>query len=398
MQKKILKNRLTVIHNKRDSDTVVIQVLIKTGPIFENEKIGGIAHFIEHLLFETKNRSNKELSSEIESLGGIINAFTSEEFTCFYVHIPKKYLNLGLEVLSDVIQNPAFNPEFVETERNVILEEIKLWSDDPKLHRWELFKKALFGNHPMGNSSFGSINSMKSITIKDLEEFYNKYYTPNNSIISIVGDVDNVFDIIEKKFSFTRKLNINTNIDIAKGNKRTELTEKKSIDHTYLVLGYKTPIRTEKDSYVFDIIDNILGYGISSRLADEIRNKRGLAYQVSTDSVSSKFYGYFAVFLSTDKKNIPEVKKIILNEFNKLQDLTESDVEKAKRSIEGSFLIRNVDPIQMVTAMNMMEFVKDVDIFNDYLKNIKKVSLEDVKSVAKQYLNEDYTLILIEQS
>ena len=125
MQKKILKNGLTVIHNKRDSETVVIQVLVKTGPVYENEKIGGIAHFIEHLLFETKKRKAKELSAEIESLGGVINAFTSEEFTCFYVHIPKKYFEIGLDILSDVIQNPSFNHDFVETERNVILQEIK---------------------------------------------------------------------------------------------------------------------------------------------------------------------------------------------------------------------------------------------------------------------------------
>lgn len=397
MQKKILKNGLTVIYNKKSSDTVVIQVLVKTGPVFETEKIGGIAHFIEHLLFETKKRKAKELSAEIESLGGVINAFTAEEVTCFYVHIPKKYFETGIDILADVIQNPLFDKEFVENERNVILEEIKLWHDDPKLHRWELFKKELFKGHPVGNSGFGTIKSMKSITIKDLQEFYEKYYTPDNAIVTIFGDVDNVFNSVEKKFSFNTKIKTSIGLEIARGNKKTEFVEKRKVDHTYMVLGYKTPIRIEKDSYVFDVIDNILGYGISSRLADEIRTKRGLAYQVATDCVSSKHFGYFSIFLGTDKKNIPEVKKIIFNEFNKLLSINEKDLEKAKRSIEGNFLIRNVDPVQYVTMINVWEFVKSADLVDNYLKEINKVSIEDIKRVVKQYLNDDYTIVLIEQ-
>ncbi|MDD5650496.1 MAG: pitrilysin family protein [Candidatus Nanoarchaeia archaeon] len=397
MEKKVLKNGLTVIHHKTNTDTVVIQVLVKTGPVFENEKIGGIAHFIEHLLFETKNRKAKELSAEIESLGGVINAFTAEEITCFYVHVPKKYFETGLEILSDVIQNPYFEKEFVENERNVILEEIKLWHDDPKLHRWELFKKELFKGHPVGNSGFGSIKSMKSISIKELKEFYEDYYTPDNAIVTIVGDVSNVFSNVEKKFTFNTKIKKSIELDIARGNKKTEFVEKRKVDHTYFVLGYKTPTRIEKDSYALDIVDNILGYGISSRLADEIRTKRGLAYQVATDSVSSKHFGYFAIFLGTDKKNIPEVKKIIFNEFNKLLSITERDLEKAKMSIEGSFLIRNVDPVQYATTLNVWEFIKDSKLMDNYLKEINKVTIEDVKNVVKKYLNNDYTMILIEQ-
>jgi len=397
MQKKVLKNGLTVIYKKRNADTVVIEVLVKTGPVYENERIGGIAHFIEHLLFETKSRSAQKLSAEIESLGGVINAFTAEEFTGFYVHLPKKYFNVGLEILSDIIQNPAFNEAFIATERQVILEEIKLWNDDPKLHQWELFKKALFGKHPAGNSGFGTIKSMTSIAKNDLLEFYNRYYAPNNSIITIVGDVDDVFDEVENKFIFNKQAKELPVLPRIEQNKKTELIEKKDVDHTYFVLGYKIPLRSEKDSYIFDLIENILGYGISSRLANEIRTKRGLAYQVSSDSMISKNFAYFSVFLSTDKKNIPEIKKIILREFDKLQNLKENELEKAKRSIEGNFLIRCVDPIQYATMINLWEYVKDASLIGDYVNEINKVSLNDFKRVAENYLNREYTLIMIEQ-
>lgn len=397
MKKRILKNGLTVIYKEKDSDTIAIQVLVKTGPIYESERFSGIAHFIEHLLFETKKRRAKELSAEIESLGGIINAFTAEEFTGYFVHVPQKYFDIGLEILSDIIQNPAFNDNFIELERSVILEEIKLWNDDPKLHRWNLFKKALYGNHAFGRPVFGTQESMKLMQKEHLLDFYDKHYAPNNCIIAIVGNANNIFEKVEKKFIFNKKIVPELKIKVPNKNKRFELKEKRQVDHTYLVLGYKTPLRTEKDSYAFDIIDNILGYGISSRLADEIRTKRGLAYQVSSEMVSSKNLGYFAVFLSTDKKNIPEVKKIILNEFDKLQSLTEKELEKAKRSVEGSFLIKNVDPILLATSINVWEFIKDANLMDNYTKEINKVTLNNVKSVAKKYLNGNYTNILIEQ-
>lgn len=162
-------------------------------------------------------------------------------------------------------------------------------------------------------------------------------------------------------------------------------------------MGYKIPSRQEKESYIFDVIENILGYGISSKLANEIRTKRGLAYQVSTDCLTSKNFGYFSVFLSTDKKNIPEIKKIIINEFNKLQELTEEEIKNAKRSIEGNFLIRNVDPVQLVTTINVWEFIKDSNLFDSYINKINKVTLNDVKKVAEQYLNQEYTITMIEQ-
>jgi len=397
MQKKVLKNGLTVIHKKRDSETVAIQILVKAGPILENDKIGGISHFIEHLLFETKKRKAQQLSAEIESLGGVINAFTAEEVTGFYVHIPKKYFKIGLDILSDVIQNPAFNKDYIETERKAIIEEIKLWNDDPKLHQWELFRKALFDKHPAGRSAFGTLESMKSITKEDLVNYYNKYYVPNNAIITVVGDVDDVFNEVEKKFNFAKKSVEIIELPEQGINKKTELIEKKNVDHTYFVLGYKIPTRKEKESYIFDIIENILGYGISSKLANEIRTKRGLAYQVSTDCLTSKNFGYFSVFLSTDKKNIPEIRKIIINEFNKLQELTEEEIKNAKRSIEGNFLIRNVDPVQLVTTINVWEFIKDSSLFDSYINEINKVTLNDVKKVAKQYLNQDYTITMIEQ-
>lgn len=229
MQKKVLKNGLTVIHKKRDSETVAIQILVRVGPIFENDKIGGISHFIEHLLFETKTRKAQQLSAEIESLGGVINAFTAEEITGFYVHIPKKYFKIGLDIISDVIQNPAFNKEYIETERNAILEEIKLWNDDPKLHQWELFRNALFGKHPAGRSAFGTLESMKSITKDDLVSYYSKYYIPNNAIITIVGDVNDVFNEVEKKFSFAKKSIETIKIPDQGENKKTELIEKKML-------------------------------------------------------------------------------------------------------------------------------------------------------------------------
>lgn len=398
MQKKVLSNGLTVLYEERDSESVVIQVLVKIGSEHENKNNLGVAHFVEHRLFETKKRKQRQIASEIENLGGEINAFTSKETTNYYVYLPKKYFDKGLDIISDMLQNAYFDEKEIEKEKKIILEEVKLWSDDPKLHQWVLFEKELFNGHSAGNPGLGTIKSISQMKKSDLVEFYEKYYTPKNMIITIVGKIDNLFKKVENSLKdFNREYTKKEDLRIKPENKFKILKEKREIDHSYMLLGYKIPLRSEKESYTFDIISNILGYGLSSRLFDEIRTKRGLAYQVGVELEISKDLGFFGVFLSTDKKNIEDCKKIIKNEFEKLKELDKKDLEKARTSIEGNFTLKGDNPVRLALLYSYWEYIKDGNLLNEYVKNIKKVSLEDIKSVVNKYLNNDYTLVIIEQ-
>ena len=176
-----------------------------------------------------------------------------------------------------------------------------------------------------------------------------------------------------------------------------KFVEKRKIQNSYMVLGYKSIPRTHKDSYVFDVIASVLGRGQSGWIFDEIRNKRGLAYQVGVQNEHEKDYGYFAVFAGLDKKNIEKAKEIILQQFRRLDNINKKDLEEAKTFIEGNHTLNMEDNFQAADNIAFWETIKDTSLANNYLKNIKKVRITDRKRVARKYLNDYYTLAIIAQ-
>jgi len=400
MKKTTLKNDLILILEKKPTDSVSIQVTVKTGSNKETKRISGISHFIEHMLFEaTKNRPNARIiSNEIESVGGILNAYTSNERTCFFVKVPKKHLSRALDLLSDIIKNPLFKKEHIEKERKIILKEINLHKDEPRFHQWVLFGKALFKKHPAKNPTYGAVNAVKNIKQKDILHYYKKHYIASNMVVSVVGDIHNINqikgyfeDINEKKQATGPKIK-------EPPNKHTVKKERRKILNSYMVLGYKAVPRKSKDSYVLDVIRAILGRGQSGRLFDEIRGKRGLAYEVGVLHEPLADYGFFSVYLNTDKKNIKKIVSIILNEFKKLDNLTKKELIEAKGFLEGQYILDKEDTQELADELGFWEYIGDVGLMKDYLKNISKVNKKDIIRVAKRYLTRNYTLAVIEQS
>lgn len=401
MQKHTLKNNLTIIFEKRQTKTVAIEITVKTGSNNETKRINGISHFIEHMIFEgTKTRkSSREIANEIEKLGGELNAFTSSERTCFFSKVLNKHFDKALEVLSDIIKNPLFDKKAIEKERKVIIKEIDLVTDEPRFHQWILFQKTLFKKHPTKNPTYGSKQAVKKLTRKDLLNYYKKFYKPNNIIISVVGNVKDVKNKVNRQFKDIKqsKLKKQKTIKEPVQKKPIKKTEKKKLLSSYMVLGYKAPARVEKESYTLDIIHAILGRGQSGRLFDEIRNKRGLAYEIGVQYEPAIDYGFFAVYLSTDKKNINKIKDIILQEFKKLKKIKNKDIEEAKNYIEGNHTLENEDNFQFADKLAFWHMVKDADLAKDYIRKIKKVTKKDIIKVANKYLNKNYTLAVLEQ-
>ena len=177
MHKYTLKNGLTLLFEKRATKTTAVEVTVKTGSNNESKKINGISHFIEHMLFEgTKTRkSSREIANEIEKLGGELNAYTSNERTAFFAKVLNKHFDKALEILSDIIKNPLFDKKNIEKERKVILKEINLVTDEPRFHQWILFQKTLFKKHPSKNPTYGTVEAVKTITKKDLLNYYHIY-------------------------------------------------------------------------------------------------------------------------------------------------------------------------------------------------------------------------------
>ena len=255
MKKTKLKNGLTIIEQKRNTDSVVIEIQVNTGSNNENPKQWGISHFLEHMMFNgTKTRTTLELANEIESLGGKFNAATSNERTVYYISVLKKHFNKALEILKE------------------------------------------------------------QITQKDIINYHKKFYSPNNITIIISG-LDNITTRIKQAFQNLKpqKLSKIKTIKEPKSKSQT-IIEKKQLEQSHIVLGYKTIPRSHKDSYIIDVIKAILAKGLSSRLFNELRIKRGLSYSLGAENEVNKDYGYFAMHAGADKKNIPLIKKIFLKQ------------------------------------------------------------------------------------
>ena len=194
-----LENGLTIIGEEIPYlKSISLGIWVKAGSIIETKENSGVSHFIEHMLFKgTKNRSSKELAREIDNLGGILNAFTSKECTCFYVKLLDEHIDIGIEVLSDMILNSCFDKKDIEKEKSVILEELKMYEDSPDDLSYDLLLENIYKDHSLGMNILGDRNTLKNFKRENILDYYNKYYVPNNSVISICGNF-NFEEIVEK--------------------------------------------------------------------------------------------------------------------------------------------------------------------------------------------------------
>lgn len=397
MEKRVLKNGLTILFDKRDSDSVTLNILVKVGSDNEKPKVFGVSHFLEHLLFEgTKKRTAVELAGEIEKVGGYMNAATTNEYTYYFASVPKDYFDTILEILSDMVLNSKLEQKVIDKERQVVIDEIGVHDDDPNDYQWTLFSKTLFKKIPAKNPVIGNKKTISSMTRDEIIEYYNQYYVPNNMIISVSGNAEAVIDKIVNAFGHlkAKELPKVKEIKEPEDKKPGKVREEKKILHSYLVLGYKAPSAMHKDMFTMDVIKAILSRGQSSRLFNEIRTKRGLGYIVGADYSARTTYGYFASYVSADKKNIPLCREILLKEF-KLPDLTKKEFEEAKNYVVGSMILRN--ETNAVRAEFNASLEMDKMTLKSYLDGIKAVKFEDINNAISKYFNGNYTEVLLEQ-
>ncbi len=399
MKEIVLDNGLKVIYEYKKSNSVVIQINVKVGSNYENKKNLGICHFIEHMLFEgTKRRGARQIALEVEGMGGEINAFTLNERTSFYVSVLNKYFDKGLEVLSDIIKNPIFREKAIEKEKKIVLDEKKIYVDDPSSYQWLLFLKNLYKKHPTRWDGFGNKETINSFNRNKLIKFHQNYYKPNNITLVVVGGVKNIFPRIKKAFSdfeggkVLKYNSIKEPLQI----KKKCVIRKRKIEHSYYVLGYKTTNRINRDSYSLDVISYILGYGQSSRLFNEMRIKRGIGYNVGILNDLNKDYGYFAGYITTSKENIGEVRKIVNEQF-KLKDLKDKEIKQAKNMIEGFTLIRNENNKDRADWISYWDLMGDYKKADNYIREIKKVKREDVLKSIRNYFRDNYVEVIIKE-
>jgi len=392
--RKKLKNGMTVIMEKRELPVVSLAITNKFGAGYEERNIKGISHFIEHLVFTgTKTRTHEDISREIEKKGGILNAFTANQITSFWFKLPSEHIFSGLEIITDILKNPLFDREKFEKEKKVILEEIKMYHDDPAKNVHDKIAENLYES-PFGESIAGDKESVSGLDRESVYRYYKERYKSGNYIAVIVGDADfdKLCEYLEKSFRSEKYALPELNVKM-KSRESTE--EREGIDQAHFVMGMHAPLMGSKEHYALEILDNYMANGMSSKLFLKIREEKGLAYTIQGSINAEKDYSYYTIYLGTIKEALPEIKKIIIKEFEEAGNMREKEFEESKERAIGLHKISKEESIRVMTELLFSEISIGAEEYYKYEENIRNVKIEDVRKLAVKLIKQYSTAAIV---
>ena len=393
-KKHVLENGLTIIGEEIPYvKSISLGIWINAGSRIEDEEISGISHFIEHMLFKgTKNRTSKQIASEIDNLGGQINAFTSKECTCYYVKLLDSHIDIGIDILSDMILNSKFNEDDLDKERSVIIEELKMYEDSPEDLAYDLLTENIYKNDPLGMNIIGTEESLERLNREKLLDYFNKYYVPNNSVIAISGNFNfnEIINKIEEKFKGWKKKSVN--IDIKKAEfESCFLTKNKDIEQVNLAMSLEAvPLENDEEVYALAVINTVFGGSISSRLFQKIREEKGLVYSIYSSQSLYRKCGELGIFASMSNEHLEEVYESIIEEIKimKKDYLTEQEIKESKEQLKGSYILGlESTSSRMMSIGRSLLLNNKVESTDDILKSIDNVDRETVKKVIDKIFN-----------
>jgi predicted Zn-dependent peptidase len=390
-QKKKLKNGITLLFEKRDLPVVCYSVSNPFGGAHETSDIKGVAHLFEHLLFTgTKTRTHEQISSEIEKKGGVLNAFTSQEVTTYWCKMPSEHLSIAMDIIHDILKNPIFEKQKLEKEKNVVIEEIKMFNDDPERKVYELLEKSLYES-PFGDGIIGSPETVKSLQREKIIEIFKENYSPENFIVTVVGnaDIDYVVKRLEKEFAPLNKKY--SPLKIVKKNEN--ITEKRrGISQAQLIVGMHAPLDNSKH-YALEVLNAYLTGGMSSKLFLEIREAHGLAYTIRGVIEREKNFSYYSIYAGTTLEAVDKVKDMIIKGLKEVEKLSSKELEESKDRLIGLRKIASEESINVMQKLIFTEIAKgNAEDFYNYDSKIRKLSLDDVKNIAKEIMK-NYSVV-----
>lgn len=398
-----LSNGISVVYKVlQQCYSVSMGIFVKTGIRYEDSEYSGISHFVEHLLFKgTKSRSAQELKESIEGKGGSFNAFTAEELVCYHIKILQQHMETGIDILSDMVKNPLFNPEDIEKERNVILEEINMYLDIPARHIYELLDEVMFYGHPLGTSGLGTPETLKKINQKVLFDYTDRFHKGKNITLSIVGkfEPDNLFKLVEKYLGSFQEGNLSSFSPFSNFQNENRYNIKtKDTEQCHFCIGFPGYPREDKRRFSLAVANTILGGNMSSRLFNEVRENRGLVYDVR--SFAKSFYDTGALIISAGlcPENLIECIKVIKDQIDNLSDVkvSEKELERAKEYLVSQFLMGLEDPMEYMAWIGEQKVTrKKMVTIKEVEESIKTVTVEDVQNICKDIFNKKPFFALI---
>jgi len=389
--------------------SVALGIWVGVGSRDEDETHAGATHYLEHLLFKgTKKRTALELSSEMDAVGGEMNAFTAKEYTCYYARVLDADLPLAVDVLSDMVTSSLITPKDVDAERNVVLEEIAMNEDDPSDTVHEAFTAKLFGDTPLGRPILGTTDSINKITRDQIFEHYRARYTPEHLVVAAAGNLDHdtVVELVRQAFGdvLASRATAEPAPPRLGGDQRgsqagvgTTLISR-GIEQANLVLGCEALARTDNRRFALGVLNAAFGGGMSSRLFQEVREKRGLAYSVYSFAGQHADTGMWGIYVGCLPSKADDVLAICAEEITRVVEggLTDAELARGKGQVRGSIVLGLEDPSSRMSRLGKSELVYPrLEPVEEVLASIDAVTHDDIRAVAADILTRPKALAVV---
>jgi predicted Zn-dependent peptidase len=382
--------------------SVSFGIWVKTGSKNESESNNGISHFIEHMLFKgTARHSARDIADQFDGIGGNVNAFTAKEYTCYYAKVLDEHLPIAVDILADMFFNSNLDEKDLEKERNVILEEISMYEDTPDDFVHDLIAQAAYGTHPLGFSILGPESNLTAMKPDHLREYMNRQYTLDNTVIGIAGNVDeSVFELLEKHFGhFSRS---GSEESVAKPNflSRTLFHQKQS-EQNHICLSLPGCSLKDPRLYPMILLNNALGGGMSSRLFQEIREKRGLAYSVYSYHTAHLDSGMLTIYTGTAPKQTEEVMEVTMELLRDaaVNGLSEAELRKGKEQMKGSLILSLESTSSRMNRLGKNELMlQKHHTLDELIDRIETVQLEDIAELSRTIFAEPLAMAMVGSS
>ncbi|RSK27079.1 insulinase family protein [Bacillus sp. HMF5848] len=400
IEKYTCKNGVRIVLEKIPTvRSVAIGVWIGTGSRNETLENNGVSHFLEHMFFKgTKNRSAREIAESFDSIGGQVNAFTSKEYTCYYAKVLDEHAATALNILQDMFFNSLFDNEELNKEKNVVLEEIKMYEDTPDDIVHDLLSKATYKDHPLGYPILGTEETLKSFGPDSLRQYMNETYTPENVVVSIAGNVDSSFiKEVESYFGSyeTTKEAKGYSVPVFYTDK---LARKKETEQVHLCIGYKGLPVGHDDMYNLIVLNNILGGSMSSRLFQEVREQRGLAYSIFSYHSSYADNGMLTVYGGTANQQLDLLFDTIQNTLHTLIEngIDDKELYNSKEQMKGNLVLSLESTNSRMSRNGKNELLlKRHRSIDEIIESINAVNVNKVNKLAKDIFSSEYSVALI---
>ncbi len=383
-----LDNGLRLLTEKMSQvRSISIGVWLTRGSRHESAELGGIAHFVEHMLFKgTASRTAEDIAQAIDSIGGQLDAFTAKEYASYYIKVLDEHLPLAIDILSDIVRNPAFSPEDLAREKKVVLEEIKMVEDTPDDLVHELFTQSFWENHPLGRPILGTKETVESFTSELLRDYFHGAYTPRNLIVSAVGNLehDRVRALVEEKFGSLEP----SGVPVPEDPPRTVpniLIRNKELEQSHVCMGVGSYPQNHDDRYSSYVLNTLLGGSMSSRLFQNVREKRGLAYAVFSGLSAYRDAGSFTVYAGCANEAVGEVVDLIVEELRRVKQTSvpSAELQRSKDHLKGSLMLSLENTASRMSHLARQEIYFDRQFgLDDTLQGIERVTPDDVQRVA----------------